>query len=206
MARIALRLHEKNPATLIVFAQEVHDKLTANAALFATPAIQLADFKTAIDDLQTAQQATLMGGVAATIFRDEKKLIVQNMLRTLAAYVTSVAQRDATIITNAGMELAKIGPVRYDFIDVPTDLRAVCIGGGIINLRWQKVRNAKSYEVEYTLDPNVDSSWQRMPVISGSSTMVNALTRKEEYWFRVRTVGTRMLFSDWSSPAKQVVF
>ena len=206
MARIALRLHEKNPATLLVFAQEVHDKLLANATMFATPTVALPDFKTAIDDLQAAQQETLMGGVAATIFRDEKRLIVQNMLRTLAAYVTAVAQRDATIITNAGMELAKNGPARYDFVDVPTDLRAVCIGGGIINLRWQKVANAKGYEVQYTLDPNIDSSWQRTPVAIAANTLVNGLTRKEEYWFRVRAIGTKLLFSDWSIPAKQVVF
>jgi hypothetical protein len=206
MARIALKLNEKNPAALIVFAQEVHDQLLANITLFATPTIQLTDFKTAIDDLQAAHQNTLMGGTAATVFRDDKMRVLQNMLRTLAAYVTSIAQGDATIITNAGMELAKQGPYRYEFIDVPVDVRVVCIGGGMMSMRWRKVRNAKSYEVEYTLDPNIDSSWQRMPVVSGSNTMVNGLKRKEEYWFRVRAVGTKLLFSDWSSPAKQVAF
>jgi hypothetical protein len=35
--------------------------------------------------------------------------------------------------------------------------------------------------------------------------VINGLTRKEEYWFRVRALGSQGIVSNWSSPAKQLV-
>jgi hypothetical protein len=205
MRKIALNLKRKNTDALITFALDIHTHMLDSAAIFDTPPVALSDLKTSIDALQTAQHETLMGGKAAFINRDEKQKQVCSALGKLANYVENVADGDATTVTLAGMTLKRRGPKRYTFLDQPLALGGSGIGNGKVALRWKNVDYTKTYEVEYCVDPVAEDKWQQAPLISAANTIVEGLTRKEDYWFRVRSCGSKGLVSEWSNPVRVLV-
>lgn len=205
MTKIALKLDKRNPDGLITFALDIHTRMLENAAIFTTPPIALSDLKSSIDALQTAQNETLMGGKITFITRNEKREEVRTALRKLANYVENVANGDPTTVALAGMSLKRRGPGRYTFLDQPVAFRGAGIANGRVALRWKKVDYTKAYEVEYCADPIVDDKWQQAPLISASNTIVDGLTRKEDYWFRVRSCGLKGLVSEWSNPVRVLV-
>jgi hypothetical protein len=146
MRQIALKLDRLSADAVITLANDIHEKMTTNATIFATPPIAMAD-----------------------------------------------------------LPAKRRGPQRYDFLETPTDLRSESIYGEAVALRWKKVANAKSYEVEYTKDPSIDSAWTRTPIVSASRTLIHGLALKEQYWFRVRATGTQGMVSGWSETKKQIV-
>lgn len=205
MTQIALKLHGMKPDVLVTLAEDVFTRMTANVAVFATPTIPLADFQSSIEDLRIAQAATLLGGKAATATRNEKRRILEESLKVLANYVWNISRGNGDIIMLSGMPVRRQGPRRYDFLPTPTDLRTESIYGEAVIVRWKGISNAKSYEVEYCREPMAPDSWVKSPIISASRTVVNGLTRKEEYWFRVRALGSQGVVSEWSNPKKQLV-
>jgi len=206
MSRLALKLKEKNPEKLVAFAQDILNKMQDNAQIFAAPIVPFNDLQTTIDSLHLAQQETLTGGTAATVYRNQRRKELEEMLRKIGGYVIGVAGSNPEIITRAGIPLGRRGPLRYDFITAPVKLRGEGAGPGMVSLRWSPVSNAKSYELEYCMDPISDNGWRKTPLVSASNAMVNGLTRKEEYWFRVRACGSKGLISEWSSPWKALVY
>jgi len=205
MRQIALKLDRLSADAVITLANDIHEKMTVNATIFATPPIAMADLATAIDSLSTAQHLTLMGGRAATIARNERRKELEEMLKVLASFVVTVSRGNEETYSLAGMPAKRRGPQRYDFLETPTDLRSESIYGEAVILRWKKVANAKSYEVEYTKDPSIDSGWTRTPIVSAFRTLVHGLALKEQYWFRVRATGSRGIVSAWSETKKQIV-
>jgi hypothetical protein len=205
MRQIALKLHKLNADALITLANDIHDKMTANVTVFDTPPIAMADLSSAIDNLSKAQHLTLMGGKAATIARNQRRKELEEMLKVLANYVMNVSRGNEETYSLAGMPAKRRGPLRYDFLPTPGNLRSESIYGEAVILRWTKVGNAKSYEVEYRRDPMADDAWVKAPIISASRTVINGLIRKEEYWFRVRAFGSQGMVSEWSNPTKQLV-
>jgi hypothetical protein len=205
MSIIALKLKEKSVDQLIPFALELHSNLTANATVFATPPVALSDFLSGIDALQTAQQATIMGGIPETVVRNEKLKLVLDNIKQLARYVELTSNGNVETIMLVKLPLKRRGPQRYENLEAPLAVTTESLYTESASLRWKKVRNAKAYEVEYCPDPITADGWKRAPIISAARTVVNGLTRKEEYWFRVRALGSQGIVSNWSSPAKQLV-
>jgi hypothetical protein len=205
MSIIALRLKEKSVDQLIPFALEFQSNLTANAAVFATPPVALSDFQSNIDALQTAQQSTIMGGVPETVVRNEKLKLVLDNIKQLARYVELVSNGNLETIMLAKLPLRRRGPQRYENLETPQIVSADSLYSETASLRWKKISNAKAYEVEYCQDPITADGWKKAPIISAARTVVNGLIRKEEYWFRVRALGSQGIVSNWSSPAKQLV-
>jgi hypothetical protein len=205
MRQIALKLGKLSADELITLANDIHEKMTDNATIFATPPVAMADLSSAIDSLSNAQHLTLLGGKAATIVRNERRKELEDMLRILASYVTTIGRGNEETYSLAGMPVKRRGPLRYDFLETPTNLRSESVYGDAVILRWNKVANAKSYEVEYTKDPSVDSAWMRTPIVSACRTLIHGLALKEQYWFRVRATGSQGMVSGWSNTKTQVV-
>ncbi|HTM66461.1 MAG TPA: fibronectin type III domain-containing protein [Flavipsychrobacter sp.] len=205
MRQVALKLHTLSADEVITLANDIHVKMTANATIFATPPVTMADFESAIDNLSSAQHLTLMGGKAAIIVRNGRRQELEDMLKVLASYVTTIGRDNEETYSLAGMPVKRRGPLRYDFLDTPTNVRSESVYGDAVILRWNKVANAKSYEVEYTKDPSVDSAWIRTPIVSACRTLIHGLALKEQYWFRVRATGSQGMVSGWSNARTQVV-
>jgi hypothetical protein len=200
MATIALKLDERNVPDLIQFASNIHTKMTANSTIFTAPPVTMADLLSAIEELGSAQQATIGGGTSATMVRNEKLATVRMLLLSLAGYVTSICKGDANIIDLAGMPIKTRGPRRYDTLDVPQNLRVFVLRRGVIGLKWTKVHNAKAYAIEFCPDPLSEADWKSGMCNSGCNGWVPDLTPGKRYWFRIRALGSQGLTSDWTEP------
>ena len=198
MATIALKLNGRTVSDLIQFASSIHTKMLENNTVFAAPPITLADFKSAIDALATAQRATYDGGKSNTIARNEKLLTVRQNLISLATYVISVSNGDAGMIDMAGMPMKSKGPRRYETLDVPQNVRSFMLREGMVGLKWSKVHNAKAYAVAFCSDPLTGSEWETGMYNSGCNGSVSDLTPGKKYWFRVRALGSQGLTSEWT--------
>jgi hypothetical protein len=205
MATVALKLDRRNPSDLIQFSRSIHAKMVANATIFATPPVPMADFASAIDELEVAQQNTYGAGTSAQLIRNEKLATVKSILEELALYVQMVSKKDATIIDLAGMPMKSRGPRRYDTLAVPENLRAFIVRKGVVGLKWNRIHNAKSYAIEYCADPMTEDGWKSGMTNSGANGRVENLAPGKTYWFRVRALGSDGLTSDWTEPLSQMV-
>jgi hypothetical protein len=205
MATVALKLDRRNAADLIQFARSINAKMLANATVFATPPITMADFASAIDDLEVAQQATYGAGSSALLVRNEKMATLKAILEEMGLYVQMISKKDATIIDLAGMPMKSRGPRRYDSLAVPENLRAFIVRKGVVGLKWNPIHNAKSFAIEYCTDPMTEDGWKPGMTNSGANGRVENLAAGKKYWFRVRALGSDGLTSDWTEPLSQMV-
>jgi hypothetical protein len=205
MATIALKLDRRNAPDLIQFSRNIHAKMVANATIFTTPPVQMADLASAIDDLEVAQQNTYGAGSSALLIRNEKMATVKALLEELALYVQMISRKDATIIDLAGMPMKSRGPRRYDSLTVPEGLKAFIVRKGVVGLKWNPIHNAKTYAIEYCPDPMTQDGWKSGMTNSGANGRVENLTQGKTYWFRVRALGSDGLTSDWTEPLSQMV-
>ena len=110
---------------------------------------------------------------------------MDHVLTQLAGYVESVAGKDDTLITSAGMEVkgSRSAPT------LPSVPEAVSASAGEhegeINLVWRAVANARNYTIEATQDPATGTSCPtaRSPVYSNCS--MSAFTRGSDVCRRI---------------------
>jgi hypothetical protein len=206
MAKIALRISNVPVAQVIIAARKIQENMTVNAGPFATPPVLMATFLTQIDDLITAEQKTILGGVADRVSRDNALAIVEDSMKKLANYVQIESDGDHEIILSAGMDIAARGPKKYDTVPVPTEL-VTSLGNsmGEIKLRWKRGRTRLQFEVQWNVNPEAEDTWKLAHFTTSSRTKITDLPSGQDVWFRVRSYGTKGLVSDWSTPVKQRV-
>lgn len=89
-----LYIDKYTDSQLIARAQQVHDLMLANVAIFPAPSLPVAmvDLQTLIDDYAAATAAAIKGTKAQTDTKNARKLDLILALKQLALYVTQVAQ------------------------------------------------------------------------------------------------------------------
>ena len=113
--RIVLAFARYTIVNLIAFGRQVVTALTDNTN-FTTPAPALTVVATAVDTLETKNEAAMHGDRLAISQRKDAKIALINILRQLAAYVDNQGKQDRTILMSSGFELARvpapIGPLQ----------------------------------------------------------------------------------------------
>jgi hypothetical protein len=71
-------------------------------------------------------------------------------------------------------------------------------------LSWKPVSNARSYAIEFSLDPAAAGSWTHVGIATSSSKVIPNLTSGKRYWFRVAAIGS-VGQSGWSEHATKIV-
>jgi len=88
------------------FAKNTVTKMTGNA-FFATPAVSMAAMQAAAVDLETKYNAAQVGGELQTAEQDAAELVLDDLLRKQAAYVTAIADGNEVKIFSAGFQPTK---------------------------------------------------------------------------------------------------
>ena len=206
MARIKLNLRNLSVTDKIAKGRQIVTAMTNNPS-FANPSPPLADVGTVLDDLEKAfalVQAARSEVTTKTVTQDNAEAKLDQTLTQLAGYVESVAGKDDTIITSAGME-TKASPSAPSVPSAPQGLGAIAgEHEGEINLTWKPVANARSYIIEFSLDPATGNSWTHSGVATAANKTIFSLTSGKRYWFRVAAVGA-VGQSGWSEHATKVV-
>ena len=159
---------------------------------FPNPTPSIAEFRSACDALGRAVEAITDGGSRweyAT--KDKWMATVNDMMRSWASYVATMAQGNTELILSAGYEERRV-PVRNTVLDRPRNVRArTGKQQGTIVVRWVPVRGARMYEVYIcTGDPNEEGNWVLCALTSGSRYEAIGLAPLEYFAFRVVALGT----------------
>jgi hypothetical protein len=187
-----LGLPKPVPALLVV-AQNVQKKMTGNPS-FPSPIPTLAEFGTAISDLQSAETLALGRAKGAVTLRNEKRTALVGVMQRLRTYVQSVADLDGTnaasIITSAGFNVRKT-PTRT--------ARAFHAAPGLVSGTADIVAPAAarraSYEWQYSTDGG--KTWVTLPPTLQAKTSIAGLTPGSSAEFKHRAV-TKTGAADWS--------
>ena len=177
-----------------------------NNAGFANPTPALADVTARLDQLEKAfasVQAAKSEVSTRVVTQDNAATDVDQILTQLAGYVESVAGRDDTIITSAGME-TKASRTPPTTPGEPGSVGAVAgTHEGVILLSWKPVPNAKSYTIESSTDPATATSWTHVAIATSAAKAISNLKSGTRYWFRVAAIGAGGQ-SGWSEHATKV--
>ncbi len=206
MARIRLNLRNLTVTEKLAKGRHIVSSMTNNTR-FPAPTPALAEVTAALDEL--AQANALVQSAKSEIAtrvtaQDNATVKVEQILTQLAGYVESIAGKDDTVITSAGMETkaSRSTPT------LPTTPQAFSATAGEhegeVDLLWKPVANARSYTIEASLDPATPTGWTHVGIAtSGSKTIAN-LPSGKRYWFRVAAVSAGGQ-SGWSEHATKVV-
>ena len=206
MARIRLNLRSLSVTDKIAKGRQIVTAMTNNAS-FPTPSPSLADATAALEELEKAYalvQAARSEVATRMAAQENAETKLNQTLTQLAGYVESVAGKDDTLITSAGMETKAAASTPT----LPSPPQGVSAAAGDhegeIDLSWKPVANARSYTIESSIDPATATSWTHVGIATSASKAITNLTSGKRYWFRVAAVGAGGQ-SGWSEHATKVV-
>lgn len=205
MARTKLNLRRMSITDKIAKGRQIVTAMTNNPT-FPSPNPPLGEISTALEELEKAfasVQSAKSEVTTRVAIQDSAETKVNQLLTQLSGYVDSVAGGDDSKITSAGMETKALrsAPTAPT---VPPGLRALAgEHEGQINLSWKPVANARSYTIEFSLDPTANS-WTHVGIATSASKSISNLMSGKRYWFRVAAVGA-MGQSGWSEHATKIV-
>jgi|ERR1051326_4966455 len=206
MARIRLNLKSLSINDKIAKGRQIVTAMTNNTN-FPNPTPPLTEVTSAVDELTQAfalVQSAKSEVTTRVATQNNAETKLDQTLTKLAGYVESVAGRDDTLITSVGME-TKASRSAATLPSVPQALGANAgEHEGEINLFWKSVLNARSYVIEFSLDPAAASSWTHVGIATSASKVVTNLTSGKRYWFRIAAVSAGGQ-SGWSEHATKVV-
>lgn len=206
MARIKLNLRSMTIAEKIARSRQIVAALTGNSH-FPTPHPPLADVTAVINELEaaaTAAQAARQEMKARTTAQTIKEAEHDQFMMKLVSYVESVAGDDPALVASVALEMRDFSNHASDVPLAPTGLTATHGDfTGEIDLAWDTVRGARSYDIQFSSDPPTDSSWTHSKVATRSRITVEHLVSGTRYWFRVAAVGTRG-HGPWSNPVMKM--
>jgi hypothetical protein len=206
MSRIRLNLRNLSVTEKIAKGRHIVSAMTNNTR-FPSPNPPLTEVTTALDELSQAYalvQSARSEVATRVTTQDNAETKLDQALTQLAGYVESVAGRDDTLITSAGMETKASRSVPT----VPAAPQALSATAGehegVVDLFWKPVTNARSYTIEATLDPATPNSWTHAGIATSGSKSIANLTSGKRYWFRVAAISAGGQ-SGWSEHATKVV-
>lgn len=202
-AKAKLGIKGLNVLAVIALARRIVTAMTGNAN-FPNPIPLLTVITALADALQAAydaqQQAQLTAQAKTTLVVNALAALVQ-ALTQLTDYVNSVAAGNAAVADTAGLALKKPG-TRVTSLDQVHNLSITTANEeGELDVQWDSVANAASYEIAISPDPITGTSWKHLDTIKPSSYKASGLTPGTRYWFRVRAIGSRKVKGAWSDPA-----
>jgi len=205
MAKVKVGLKNLSREEIADKLNTVKTAMTGNAN-FTTPNPPLATLtsqetliRTKIATVETLK-ASLQTAVADA---DAAAATGANLLNQEAAYVQTTSAGDAVKIQSSGFDVASDGaPIHMT--KVLNLGAAVGDSPGEIDLNWNAVSGAKSYEIHTATDPNTPSSWVFKDNSTKSKVTLDGLTSASRIWVRVRAIGTNDK-GGWSDPAETVV-
>lgn len=205
MSTAKLTLRGLSPAQIIDRLRQIATAMTGNPN-FPAPVPTLAALTTAINAAEAAQAASDAARQAALLKTTERNTAFDNM-RGLAMSLMGYAQ------AASGGDLAKLQSGAWDVRDPAVPLTMTQVLGlaatagdmeGVVDLQWEAMRGAASYEVQISANPNDLASWTHKATVTSSTTSLTGLQSAVRCWFRVRAIGANGP-GPWSDPSTKIV-
>jgi len=177
--------------------------LTNNENIYTTPVPGIPVIQAALDTLTADQAATADGGKSATVKRNNSKLVVANLMRQLAAYVTVACKGDLHNLILSGFPPQKTTRTPVGVLPAPQGL--VLKQGplsGMLMAKANPVFGASTYN--WTCTPNTPGAVPITGQGTAASWEFTGLTPGVIYTVAVNAVGAAGP-SNWSSAISLMV-
>ena len=206
--KTSLRLGTRSANDKVVFALSIVTAMTGNVG-FPAPVPSLAAVAQAATDLETALNRNDMRDKAKTTLANTKEAALDDILTLLALYVDGVAKGDANLILSTGMPVRAaraasqlpVAPLNVSAINTTVE--------GEVQVKWDKVSNARVYVVEISNDvaatqstplnspPTVSTTarsfitWTLVDIIAHAKYTLTGLTSGIKYAVRIYAVSAK---------------
>jgi hypothetical protein len=192
--RVSLRFSRSADADLINFAANVIAKMTDNLA-FPSPFVPLGELTDLNNGFSAALVASDNGGQAATVVKNDARLVLMNALRRQASYVQGISKHDLPKLLSSGFSAASQNSAQSQ-LTRPVILNVLNQFSTKLTLRITPIANARNYQVQKKLG---EGEWEDAGIFSQARRIeVGNLTPGMIYTFRVRALGGITGYSDWS--------
>jgi hypothetical protein len=189
--RLRMDFSRLTDAALEAKVQAIVQAMNLNIALFADPNPTMANLSQATTAFVVALSKAATRDKGLVAIKDEKRLELEQMLSTLAAFVMNVAGNNESTLVLSGFDLVKQATAKPP-IQAPENFAlASGLNEGEIIATIKRVDGARSYQYEVTPDPlTPDSQWETTSSTLSKNAFAN-LEPGKKYWFRVAAVGPR---------------
>jgi hypothetical protein len=173
--------------------------LADNTTIYTTPTPPLAEVQLSLDNLSDGIAAMVNGGQAATINKNNLRLVANNLMRQLAAYVTVACKGSMPNLILSGFPPQK--PVRTPIGPMPQPQGLTVTHGSQLSqlvARINPVFGAANYN--FRLTPNTAGAVPVVEQDTASTHTFDNLTAGVSYTIDVSVLGAAGV-SDWSNPA-----
>ena len=190
MAKVKLELKKKTDAEIVALAQAHAAAMTGNAN-FTTPVPAAAALATAVTNTANALAALAAARTAVNLAvtnKETARAALEALLTQRGDYVDLTSAGDEAKIESSGFGVrVPAAPVG----ELPAPGNLVSTSGddeGEVDLAWNPVRGASSYQVECKVNTDA-GTWQQIKTTTNSRYTATGLTPGTVYAFRVRAVG-----------------
>ena len=206
MAKVKFTLANLPDNDVILKCVNLKTALTGNAN-FPTLPVTLSAFGTAITTAQAALTAADNAAAAAKQATADKDIAVAAMVAIAmqeVGYVDLTANGDESMILSAGI------PVRAARTPqtVPGQVLNLSLtssdNAGALDVHWDSLSGAKSFEVQTSPDPFTTTSWVTADTLTNSKTTLTGYVSGSKLWVRVRGINSAGKGA-WSDPATKIV-
>ena len=208
MAKPKLNLRTLTPDEVAALGNRIKTAMTGNAN-FTTPNPALTALGTLITTLQTKIGAYNTAKAAADLAladRDAAVTALGNGLTQEAAYVENITGGDPVKIESAGMSVRAAAAPIGALSQAQNLATTVGDDDGELDATWDPVRGAKSYQVQYCVDPITPAGWKDVAPVGKSRKTITGLTSGARVWVRVRAIAPKEENNGgWSDPAVKTV-
>ena len=170
--------------------------------IYPDPPVTKIALQAALTAFTAAIAVQAQGGTAATADKENKREILVDLLRQLAAYVQDKCDNDLAKLLSSGFEA-----VSTNRASIPLEkpiIREVKNGiSGQLLTRLGPVKNAKCYELRFAevAPGGALGPWQSGGLHTNSRSIpLNSLTPGAMYQIEARAIGGSTGYSDWSAP------
>lgn len=206
MAKVKFTLSGVPDGDAIQTCSDLKTALTGNANFTSLP-VPLATFGTLIGTAQTkltASDNALAASKQATADKDTAIAAMVAAAMQEVGYVDLTANGDESKILSAGLSVRAArapqtvpGPVQN--LSLTTSDNA-----GALDVHWDALSGAKSFEVQTSPDPFTTTSWVTADTLTNSQTTLTGFTSGAKIWVRVRAINSAGKGA-WSDVATKIV-
>ena len=179
--------YKKGQGELVTTSKRILEKMEDNE-IFLPPPAALAQLKIIIPDLETALVNALGRDKEMIAIKNNKRVIVGNLLQELADHVTTTCKGDLSLLLSSGFDITSESPGN---LLVAIELLEVKLGGpGVATTKVRNATGARAFVHQYTTEPpGIHTNWMWEP--SGlSSHTFKGLTSEKRHWFQVIAIGS----------------
>lgn len=174
------------PKGLLSLGRTIVLMMTGNAT-FASVAAKVAALKTALDELEVADDAyDFNHGKLEREALMTSVVSVKDLIRELGGYVQGISAGDKDIITSAGFDY-KAAPQPVGELPAPKLVEAFTTDyPGRVKVRWSGVKGRENYGLWICIaDPTVEANWKLHTILGRNRCTVDGLTSLSTVYFRV---------------------